>query len=47
VGGTWVSETLEFRRNWDAGKYRDEERRYIERFAKIDAPVEEVMRRFR
>ncbi len=47
LGGTWVADTLQFRRDWDAGKYRDEERRYIERFKTIAVPLDEVMRRFR
>jgi len=47
LGGTWVPDTLQFRRDWDAGKYRREERAYLDRFKAISVPLDEVMRRFR
>lgn len=47
VGEGWVADTLQFRRDWDAGRYRAEERRYRERYAEIAVPVDEVLGRFR
>jgi tripartite ATP-independent transporter DctP family solute receptor len=47
VGGSWVAETVQFRKDWDGGKYRSEERRYVERYAEIAVPVEQVMKQFR
>jgi tripartite ATP-independent transporter DctP family solute receptor len=47
LGGNWVADTLQFRRDWDAGKYARQEAAYAERFAKIEAPVDAVLRYFR
>ena len=47
LGGSWVGETLRFRRDWDAGRYARQEAAYAERFASIEVPVEEVLRHFR
>lgn len=47
VGSDWVAETLAFRRDWDAGRYAAEERRYVERYARIVVPLDEVMKGFR
>jgi tripartite ATP-independent transporter DctP family solute receptor len=47
LGGSSVAETLQFRRDWDAGKYARQEAAYAERFANIDLPVEAVLRHFR
>ncbi len=47
VGGSWVAETIAFRKDWDAGRYAAEERRYVESYAKIAVPLDEVMRSFR
>jgi tripartite ATP-independent transporter DctP family solute receptor len=47
LGGSWVAETLQFRRDWDAGEYASEEAAYAERFAKLDAPVDTVLGHFR
>lgn len=47
LGGTWVADTVQFRKEWEAGKYRVEEQRYIERFSAIRVPLDEVMRNFR
>jgi TRAP-type transport system periplasmic protein len=47
LGGTWVADTLQFRRDWDAGKYRAEEQRYLERFRTMAVPVDEVLKKFR
>ncbi|MFL5299250.1 MAG: TRAP transporter substrate-binding protein [Anaeromyxobacteraceae bacterium] len=44
LGGTWVADTVQFRKDWDAGRYRAEEQRYVERFARIAVPLEEVLR---
>jgi tripartite ATP-independent transporter DctP family solute receptor len=46
LGGKRVDEILRFRREWDAGRYAQEEAAYAERFAKIEVPVDEVMRHF-
>jgi tripartite ATP-independent transporter DctP family solute receptor len=46
LGGSWVGDALEFRRLWVAGDYAAEEARYGERFAKLDVPVEAVLRSF-
>jgi tripartite ATP-independent transporter DctP family solute receptor len=47
LGGSWVGETLQFRRDWDRGKYARQEKAYAERFASVELPVEEVLRHFR
>jgi tripartite ATP-independent transporter DctP family solute receptor len=47
VGGDWVAETVAFRKDWDAGRYRAQEREYVERFATIRTPLDEVMANFR
>ena len=47
LGGSWVADTLAFRRDWDAGKYARQEAAYAERFARIDLPVDAVLRHFR
>jgi tripartite ATP-independent transporter DctP family solute receptor len=47
LGGSWVGETLQFRRDWDAGKYAHRESAYAERFAGIEVPVEAVLGHFR
>jgi tripartite ATP-independent transporter DctP family solute receptor len=47
LGGSRVDEILRFRREWDAGRYAHQEAAYAERFAKIEVPVEEVIRHFR
>jgi TRAP-type C4-dicarboxylate transport system substrate-binding protein len=46
VGGAWVTELLQFRKDWDAGRYRSEERRYVEAMRRIPVPLDEVMRHF-
>jgi TRAP-type transport system periplasmic protein len=46
IGGSWVADTLQFRKDWDAGKYAEEERRYRERFKAISVPLDEVMKKF-
>jgi hypothetical protein len=47
LGGSWVAEILQFRRDWDAGKNARHEAAYAERFAHIDLPVEAMLRHFR
>lgn len=46
IGGTWIADTLQFRKDWDAGKYREDETRSLERFRSIEVSIDEVMRRF-
>jgi hypothetical protein len=47
VGGTWVADAVAFREDWDAGKFKAEEQRYIAQYAKIAVPVDEVMKNFK
>jgi len=47
VGGGWVADALAFRKDWGEGRYRAEERRYVEAYARIPVPLDEVMRSFR
>jgi tripartite ATP-independent transporter DctP family solute receptor len=47
LGGSWVAETVQFRRDWDAGKYAPQEAAYAERFANSEVPVDAVLRNFR
>jgi tripartite ATP-independent transporter DctP family solute receptor len=47
LGGSWVADARQFRRDWDAGKYARQEAAYAERFAKVEAPVDAVLRHFR
>jgi tripartite ATP-independent transporter DctP family solute receptor len=44
LGGSWVTDALQFRRQWDAGDHALEAERYGERFARLDVPVEAVLR---
>lgn len=46
IGGNWVADVLQFRKDWDAGKHREDERHYVARFRAIAVSVDEVMRRF-
>ena len=47
LGGSWVDEILRFRRDWDAGAYARQEADYAGRFARVEVPVEAVLRHFR
>jgi tripartite ATP-independent transporter DctP family solute receptor len=47
LGGSWVAETLQFRRDWDRRKYARQEAAYAERLEKVEVPVETVLRHFR
>ncbi|HVI94805.1 MAG TPA: DctP family TRAP transporter solute-binding subunit [Anaeromyxobacter sp.] len=46
LGGSWVADALQFRRDWDAGRYAGEDASYAARFARIDVPVDAVLRNF-
>jgi tripartite ATP-independent transporter DctP family solute receptor len=47
LGGSWVADALQFRRDWDSGRYARQEAAYAARFAKLDVPVDAVLRNFR
>ncbi len=47
LGGTWVADALQFRRDWDAGRYAPHEASYAERFANVEVPLDAVLRHFR
>lgn len=47
VGPAWVADTVAFRKDWDAGKYRAEEQRYVTQSKKIVVPLAEVMAQFK
>jgi tripartite ATP-independent transporter DctP family solute receptor len=47
LGGAWVGDTLQFRREWDAGRFEREEAEYAARFARLELPVDETLRHFR
>jgi tripartite ATP-independent transporter DctP family solute receptor len=47
LGGSWVADALQFRRDWDAGRYARDEAAYAARIAKVEVPVDELLRRFR
>jgi tripartite ATP-independent transporter DctP family solute receptor len=47
VGEAWVAETVQFRKDWDAGKYKAQEQAYVEGSRKITVPVAEVMASFK
>ena len=47
LGGSWVADALRFRRDWDGGKYAREEAAYVQRLAKLDVPVDAVLRHLR
>lgn len=42
-----VAEATQFRTDFEAGKYRDEEQKYIETFKKINVPLDDVMKNFK
>ncbi len=47
LGGSWVSDTLQFQKDWAAGRYRAEERRQRDALRAIPVPLDDVMRSFR
>lgn len=47
TGGTWVNDAVQFRKDWDAGKYKKQEADYIARFKGIQVPVKETMANFK
>jgi TRAP-type transport system periplasmic protein len=47
AGAAWVDEAVQFRKDWDAGKYKDQEKKYIDDFKKITVPVDETMANFK
>lgn len=47
VGPGPVADAVQFRADWEAGKYKAEERRYIELYATIPVPLAEVMKNFK
>jgi TRAP-type C4-dicarboxylate transport system substrate-binding protein len=47
VAGNWVVETVAFRKDWDAGKYKAQEQQYVQTFKDISVPLDEVMKNFK
>lgn len=47
AGTTWVNDAVQFRKDWDAGKYKAQEKKYIADFKKITVPVKETMANFK
>ncbi len=42
-----VAEAAQFRSDWDAGKYKAEEQKYIDSYSKIPVPLDELMKNFK
>jgi tripartite ATP-independent transporter DctP family solute receptor len=47
AGATWVNDAVQFRKDWDAGKYKKQEAEYIARSKTISVPVKETMANFK
>lgn len=47
AGATWVNDAVQFRKDWDAGKYKAEEKKYMADFKQISVPVKETMANFK
>lgn len=47
AGATWVNEAVQFRKEWNGGKYKKQEQKYIADFKKISVPVKETMANFK
>jgi TRAP-type transport system periplasmic protein len=47
AGVQWVNDAIQFRKDWDAGKYKKQETMYIAEFKKIKVPVKETMANFK
>jgi len=47
AGEGWVDAAVQFRKDWDAGKYKATEAKYVSDYAKISVPVKETMANFK
>lgn len=47
AGATWVNDAVQFRKDWDGGKFKSQEKKYVADFKKITVPVKETMANFK
>lgn len=47
VGPAPVAEAVQFRADWEAGKHKANEQKYVERFKNISVPLDDVMKNFK
>ena len=47
AGESWVAEPSRSAKDWDAGKFKAEEKKYVETYGKIVVPVDAVMASFK
>jgi tripartite ATP-independent transporter DctP family solute receptor len=47
IGSSWIDNALQFRKEWDAGKFKRQEQKYISDYKKISVPVKETMANFK
>lgn len=47
VGAAWVTDAVQYRADWQAGKFKAEEKAYVDGFKKISVPLDEVMKNFK
>lgn len=47
VGPGPVADAVQFRADWEAGKYQADEQKYIDSFKKISVPLDDVMKNFK
>lgn len=47
VGPALVADAIQFRTDWQAGKYQANEKSYIDNFKKISVPLDDVMKNFK
>jgi tripartite ATP-independent transporter DctP family solute receptor len=47
AGAAWVDAAVQFRKDWDAGKYKAQEKKYLTDYKKINVPVKETMANFK
>jgi TRAP-type C4-dicarboxylate transport system substrate-binding protein len=47
AGEEWVKAAVQFRKDWDTGKLKSQEARYVADYAKITVPVKETMANFK
>jgi len=47
AGKVWVDEAVQFRKDWDAGKYKAQAQKYVSDYKKISVPVKETMANFK